>query len=110
MKSCCGRKIETRGCREPVDESQNQILSLTGTETTERVEEDLITATDGQISCRGGRRDTSNLEKTGTVGKMEEETETAEKPERRQREEKLEKGQRKAWSRGMDHGDCELHR
>ena len=32
----------------------------------ERVGEDLISATDGQVSCKGGRRDTSNLEKTGS--------------------------------------------
>ena len=44
-------------------------MSLTGTKTAERVGEDLISDMVGQVRCRGGRRETSNLEKTGSVGK-----------------------------------------
>ena len=55
----------------------------------ERVGEDLISAMEGQVSCRGGRKFTSNLEKTGSASKGGGKDGTVEKPGPRQREENL---------------------
>ena len=41
-------------------------LSLRGMETTEREGKFCILEMEGQVSCRGGRRETSNLEKMGS--------------------------------------------
>ena len=66
-------------------------------ETRERVGEDLISVTDGQDSCRGGRRDTSNLEKTGSDGYGRGTVGKAEEPGLRLREEKPEKETERVW-------------
>ena len=55
------------------EESQNRILSLTGNENMERVGEDLISATEGQVSCKEGRKEIS---KPGTTGSSDQGEET----------------------------------
>ena len=46
-------------CREPVEESQSSTPAPRGPETTERVGEEHISETEGQVSCNRGRRKTS---------------------------------------------------
>ena len=53
------------GRKEPVKESQSNTPAPRGTETTEKVGEEHISETEGQVSCKGGRREISNTEITG---------------------------------------------
>ena len=43
-------------------------MALGGTETTERVGEEHISETEGQVICNGGRREMSKPDTTGTAG------------------------------------------